>query len=72
MVQGSYIGYLNFLIFLFLATGFLIIRFDTKIYETAGMKKERKAARFIGWFNMVSGVLIFIANWIYQQWFFFP
>ncbi|HUC93069.1 MAG TPA: CLC_0170 family protein [Paenibacillus sp.] len=71
MVFGSYVGYLNFVIILFVATGGWIVRFDAKRYARDGMKKEQKAALFIGWLNIVLGAMIFVANWIYQQWFFF-
>jgi uncharacterized membrane protein len=64
-----YIGYINYVVFLFMVTGILILRFDAKIYDMAEMKKEKKAAHFIGWANVTLGVLAFVANWAFQKWF---
>jgi hypothetical protein len=64
-----FIGYYNFVIFLLLGTGILIIRFDVKGYKLVKMKKERKFARFVGWFNIIFGVLTFVFNLVYKNWF---
>jgi cytochrome c biogenesis factor len=62
-----YIGYTNFLVFMLVLTGILIIRFDVKIYEYAKLKKEQKVAKWLGWTNVLLGGLIFGANWVYQN-----
>lgn len=55
----SYIGFLNYAIPLWLATGLMILRIDVKGYELAGMGKEKKVCRFIGWLNVCLGLLVF-------------
>ncbi|XEC92900.1 CLC_0170 family protein [Paenibacillus tarimensis] len=69
MLLNSYSGYHFFLVLQFIVTGMLIIRFDTKRYTISNMHKERRTARFLGWLNVVLGVAIFAANWVYRQWF---
>jgi uncharacterized membrane protein len=44
------------------------LRLDVKGYELAAMDKERKASRFVGWLNIVLGILTFIASWSLQKW----
>lgn len=61
------IGYANFTVFLMLLTGGLILRIDVKDYKTTDMKRENKAARILGWFNIVAGLGIFVVNWLYQN-----
>jgi len=57
------IGYIQHVIMLFIGTGCLILYFDVKIYEQSKMKKERKAARFLGILNISLGILTFVTNW---------
>jgi hypothetical protein len=64
-----FIGYYNYIFFLLIATGLLIIRYDVKGYKLAKLKKELKFARFVGWFNISLGILTFAINWIYENWF---
>ncbi|HEY0827143.1 MAG TPA: CLC_0170 family protein [Bacilli bacterium] len=65
MLSGD-IGYLSFVIIIFLATGGIILLFDAKEYEKDGMKKENKAARYAGWLNVSLGILAIIGNWVFQ------
>ncbi|WP_367398189.1 CLC_0170 family protein [Paenibacillus sp. MSJ-34] len=37
-------------------------------YEQKNMKKEKKVARFLGWFNVAAGILSFVANWMLRLW----
>jgi cell division protein FtsX len=60
------IGYNNYLVALLIITGYLVLRFDVKIYEMANMKKERRVAKFIGRTNIFIGILFFITDWVYQ------
>ncbi|MDF2726438.1 MAG: hypothetical protein K0Q59_6116 [Paenibacillus sp.] len=64
----GYAGFFGYAIPLWLITGLLILRIDVKGYELAAMDKERKASRFVGWLNIVLGILTFIANWSLNKW----
>ncbi|MFC4768971.1 CLC_0170 family protein [Effusibacillus consociatus] len=63
------IGYIQYVVVLFLVTGFMIWRFDAKGYDLKQMEKEKKAARFLGGLNVSLGILTYVANWVYQSWF---
>lgn len=67
MVSDLAIGYMNYIIVLMLLTGGLILWFDARNYETSGMFKEKKSAQFMGWTNIVLGILLFIGNWVYKS-----
>lgn len=41
---------------------------DVKTYMMADMKKERRAARFLGWTNLVLGVVLLIASHVFRYW----
>lgn len=63
-------GYINYVVGLFLLSSVVVLFIDVKIYERDKLKKEGKAARFLGWVNMALGVLVFLVNWGYYAWFF--
>ncbi|UUZ79366.1 hypothetical protein LJK88_29905 [Paenibacillus sp. P26] len=67
MASGFSIGYLNFTAFLLLLSGIGMLRLDVKSYEKAKMEKERKTARFLGWFNIALGIVVYIGDWIYRN-----
>lgn len=67
MASGFSIGYMNFTGLLLLLTGSLILAIDMRGYRRKGMNKERKAAQFMGWFNIVAGIGAYVGNWVYQQ-----
>ncbi len=60
------IGYMNYIIVLLLLTGGLILLFDVRDYAASGMFKEKQSALFMGWGNIVLGILLFIGNWVYK------
>lgn len=63
------LGYIQYVSILLLLTGLMILLFDVKVYGQKRMKKEKKAARFMGWLNVSLGILTFVANWANQMWF---
>lgn len=63
------IGYINYIVILLVVTGILILRFDVKAYRLSKMRKEKKAAKFVGWLNIFLGVSLFIVNWATEKWF---
>lgn len=69
MFEGtSYVGYLNYITFLFLATGAFTVIVDIASYKKDGqMDKEHKAALFSGWMNVTLGVLVLIGSWLYKR-----
>lgn len=69
MVEGtSYVGYLNYIVILFLATGAFTLAVDIAHYnKDKGMNRERKVALFSGWMNVVLGVLMLIGSWLYKR-----
>ncbi|MFS0862358.1 CLC_0170 family protein [Fredinandcohnia sp. 179-A 10B2 NHS] len=62
-----YIGYTNYIVILSITTGVLILLFDVKIYKDEKLKKEKKVSKFLGWFNIVAGILVLTLNWAYQN-----
>lgn len=60
--------FMQTLIMLFLLSGVLMLIFDVRTYVMADMKKERKAARLLGWTNLILGGLVFVAFHIYNYW----
>ena len=66
MASGLSIGYAGFSIFLLIVTGICMLLIDVKVYEMEGMKKEKSAARFLGWLNIILGLLTFAGNQVYQ------
>ncbi|GAX91947.1 CLC_0170 family protein [Effusibacillus lacus] len=64
---GNPVGYINYVVVLFIVTGFLILRFDAKGYGLRKMHKEQKAARIIGWANLLGGIVTFVGHWVYQK-----
>ncbi|WP_026559472.1 CLC_0170 family protein [Bacillus sp. J37] len=64
-----YIGYMNYLIAIFIITGCLIMRYDYPFYKNKKMKKEEKVTKFFGRGNIVLGLLLFAGNWVYNTWF---
>ncbi|MEW9673119.1 CLC_0170 family protein [Ammoniphilus sp. 3BR4] len=65
-IAGITIGYLQYVIFLLLGTGGLVLYFDVKAYRMSEMKKEQKAARFLGVFNLSLGALIWVSSWVIE------
>ncbi|ALS26616.1 CLC_0170 family protein [Paenibacillus cisolokensis] len=64
MIGEFYSGYFNFAVPLWLLTGWFILRLDVKKYEDAGMRKEMKVSRILGWLNLVVGALLLIGAWV--------
>lgn len=64
----GYTGSLGYIIPLCILTGVVILRLDVIGYEIESMKKEKKVARFLGWLNISCGIVLFVGNWIINQW----
>ncbi|EGK12494.1 CLC_0170 family protein [Kroppenstedtia eburnea] len=60
----SSIGYIQYVIGLLLITGLLILRFDAKMYEMAGMEREQNAARITGWTHLSLGAILTLVTWL--------
>jgi hypothetical protein len=67
MEDMSEIGYINYLVSLFIVTGFLLLRVDTPLYKNGSMEREKKFAKFLGWSNIALGLIIFVGNWLYEN-----
>jgi hypothetical protein len=67
MTAGFTIGYINFTIFLLLFTGIIMLCLDMKVYQRGNMMKENKAARILGWLNVIFGVMVFVGQWFYNS-----
>ena len=61
---GAYSSYLTFSVPLLLMTGLFILFFDVKGYEMQSLVRESKAARLLGWINIVLGLLLIAVNWM--------
>lgn len=64
----GYIGFLSYAIPLWLLTGAMTLLLDIQEYELAGMSREKKLCRFVGWLNIGLGIVMFIVNWSLQRW----
>lgn len=64
MLGGYTIGYLYYVIGLFILSGLLILYIDVKEFNKAKKIKESKVSRFIGWFNLIAGLLVWTWNWV--------
>ncbi|CAM3435665.1 CLC_0170 family protein [Paenibacillus lupini] len=64
MLGGYTIGYLYYVITLFIMSGLFILYVDVKDFQKAKQKKEWKVSRFIGWFNLIIGFITLIGNWV--------
>lgn len=65
MIGGGYsVSYLNYGIFLWLFSGLFILVFDVKGNNTAAMNKGKKVSRFLGWFNLSVGMVVFLVKWL--------
>jgi hypothetical protein len=66
-VLQTFIGYLGYVVFLFLFTGVMLIFFESKSYKKEKLYKEEKVTKIIGWCNLSIGICIFLGNWVYNQ-----
>ncbi|WP_127586599.1 CLC_0170 family protein [Paenibacillus koleovorans] len=65
----NFVGYLNYVVFLFLSSGGYILWIDRSKYTDDNMKKERTAATWSAWINLSLGGITFIGSWIYKRFF---
>lgn len=63
------VGYVNYLVILFMITGLLIVFFEVKGFKRSKLMKESKVARWLGWTNVGFGAIVFLANWTYRNFF---
>ncbi|MEV5028079.1 hypothetical protein MRBLPE1_003701 [Paenibacillus sp. LPE1-1-1.1] len=66
MGEGYTISYLNYAVFLWILSGILILLIDVRGFQLAGMNKERKVSKFIGWLSIIIGLLVFFVNTVLQ------
>ncbi|WP_274363791.1 CLC_0170 family protein [Paenibacillus thermotolerans] len=62
---NSFIGHIDYIIFMLLFTGAGILFIDEKKYRKNQMKKEEKASRFFGWINVALGMTALVLNWLF-------
>ncbi len=67
MIAGGSIGFFIYVIPLLLLTGLILLRVDVKKYSMVGMQKEKGVSQFLGWFNIILGLVLFIGNWVLQN-----
>lgn len=61
MMMGNYIGYYQYILFLFLLCGTLLLRLDAQVYKNEQhMKKEYKTATVLGWMHLGIGAVILL------------
>ncbi|WP_019533800.1 CLC_0170 family protein [Paenibacillus ginsengihumi] len=59
---GNYIGYYQYILFLFLLCGAVLLRLDAKVYnKEQHMKKEYTVATVLGWTHVGIGAIILLA-----------
>lgn len=58
---SSYEGYA---ILICLVSGLLLLRIDAPAYRDSNLNKEKKAARALGWFNLVLGGAAMLAKMV--------
>lgn len=64
----EWIIHLGFSLPLFLISSLYILRIDRKGYIMAGMKRERRAASFMGWANLMLFLLVSLLIIFYKKW----
>jgi hypothetical protein len=62
-----FIGFLPYVVVIFLVTGLFNLLIDAKTYKKGGQKKEQKASLILGWVNLGLGLGLFLANWVYNN-----
>ncbi|MED1792743.1 CLC_0170 family protein [Brevibacillus nitrificans] len=68
MITGGSISFSIYVIPMLLLSGVFILRVDVKRYAMPGMQKEKKASQFLGWFNLILGILLLLVNSLLQIW----
>lgn len=68
MITGGSIGFSIYVIPMLFLTGLILLRIDVKKYALIGMDKEAKTSRFLGWFHIILGILLLLANFLLQMW----
>ncbi|TLS48321.1 hypothetical protein FE782_31310 [Paenibacillus antri] len=69
MMYQSESGYFQYVVFLFLATGALILTIDAKRLKASNMPREGKYAFLLGWLNILAGIAVWGGNWVYSAFF---
>ena len=62
------VDFTSYSIFVFAITGILLLIEDVSAYKIAGLKKERKTAKILGWVNISLGILLVLTDWIMKKW----
>ncbi|MFZ3590792.1 CLC_0170 family protein [Bacillus sp. DJP31] len=57
----------NFFVVILFVTGGLVLGTDLRFYKREKMKKEQKVAKILAWTNIFLGIMVFVSNWVYQQ-----
>ncbi|KIL37345.1 hypothetical protein SD71_01295 [Cohnella kolymensis] len=69
MIYGTFSGYLYYVVAISIASGILLLIFDRTEYDIQNLTKEKKAAIYLGRFNIALGVVSGVGMWIYSRWF---
>ncbi|MBD2863950.1 MULTISPECIES: CLC_0170 family protein [Paenibacillus] len=64
---NTYIGYLHYIVILFIASGVFILYMDATVYKDGKMMRERKAALISAWLNLTLGVVVLLGSWVYTK-----
>lgn len=68
MGDSSYVGYLNYIVFLFLVCGAFTLTVDLFQYGAdKALAREKKAAQITGWLNIGLGAALMIGSWVYKR-----
>ncbi|USG67987.1 hypothetical protein NDK47_12190 [Brevibacillus ruminantium] len=59
------VGYLYYVVFLMIVSGYLVLRTDASGYRFFGLTKEHKVATILGWTNIVLGVAVILLQLLY-------
>lgn len=57
----------NYIILLLIVTGCLNLIVDVNRYKEAGMVREKRFVRFLGWLNIAIGLLLFFGGWVIDK-----
>ena len=64
---NTYIGYLHYIVILFIASGVFILYMDVTVYKDGKMMRERKAALLSAWLNLALGAAVLLWSWLYTN-----
>lgn len=68
-MQENYTDIVTYSVILLVLSGITILWLDVKIYVTQKNFREVRAARVMGWLNILLGTVLMVTIWTYNKFF---